>query len=81
MDLALIAAEGFYSKLPSRERVWWLFWSTAGRINLDRAFALSLSFDGVNTDELHHSIRRVADVFWQLKQDSEVGCMEAKSLC
>jgi len=47
----------------------------SGDIDLEKAFAL-INFDGINIDGLTPPIRRVADICWLLKQDSDVSVLE-----
>jgi hypothetical protein len=46
-----------------------------GQIDVMQAYSF-LGFEGVNVDDLRPSMRRVADVYWLLKQDSMGGVME-----
>jgi hypothetical protein len=76
-DLALILVEGFYCEVNERTKLVALM-VIEGKVDQDKAAKL-LNFYGVNTDALTPSIRRVADVLWLLKQDSDLGVMEPSS--
>lgn len=74
LSLAQAALEDFSLDIVHRTSLTaYLF--AGGHIDESRACAL-LSFEGVITDDLPPSVRRVADVCWLLRQDSEAAVME-----
>lgn len=75
LSLAQAALEDFSLDVVHRTSLTaYLF--ASGYIDETQACAF-LSFDGVITDDLPPSVRRVADVFWLLRQDSEAAVMES----
>lgn len=72
-SLALKVLESFYLDVEHRTRLTaYLF--TAEKIDIVQACSF-LSFEGVHVDTLEPSLRRVSDVLWLLKQDSELQVM------
>lgn len=73
--LAHAALEDFCLNVVHRTRLSaYLF--VNGHIDESQAYAF-LGFEGVIMDDLEPSVRRVADVCWLLRQDSEAAVMEA----
>jgi hypothetical protein len=72
--LALTALKKFWLEVDHRTCLTaYLF--VEGEIDLVQACSF-LSFSDVNVDDLDSSVRRVADVLWLLKQDSDARVME-----
>lgn len=74
LSLALTALEDFCLDVEHRTRLTAHLFAN-GRIDLAQACAF-LAFDSVNVDDLEPSVRRVADVLWLLRQDSDARVME-----
>jgi len=74
LSLALATLESFCLDVEHRTRLTAHLFA-GGEIDLIQACAF-LSFDGVNVDDLQPSVRRVADILWLLRQDSDARHME-----
>lgn len=74
LSLARVALEGFCLDVEHRTFLTAHLFA-GGELDLDQAYAF-LGFDGVNVADLRPSVRRVADVHWLLRQDSDACVME-----
>ncbi|MBL8398578.1 MAG: hypothetical protein JNL84_10630 [Candidatus Accumulibacter sp.] len=75
LSLAQAALEDFSLDVVHRTRLTANLFAN-GHIDETQACAF-LGFEGVITDDLPPSVRRVADVCWLVRQDSEVAVMES----
>lgn len=75
LSLAKAALEDFSLDIVHRTRLTAYLYENH-HIDETQACA-SLGFEGVVTDDLPPSVRRVADVCWLVRQDSEAAVMEA----
>jgi len=74
LSLAQAALEDFSLEVVHRTRLTAYLFAN-GYIDETRAYTF-LGFEGVITDDLPPSVRRVADVCWLMRQDSEAAVME-----
>lgn len=74
LAVALFALKGFWFGIEPRTRLAAVLFATA-QIDVSQAYAY-LAFEGSTGEELPPSIRRLADIFWLLKQDADAHVMQ-----